>query len=63
MGARDNNINLEFNHSENKLIKLTINNKEIINIKDNIKFFDRDDFIFDFYKYNDEHRIGFEKLL
>ncbi len=62
-GLGDNNINLEFNHSENKLIKLTINNKEIINIKDNIKFFDRDDFIFDFYKYNDEHRIGFEKII
>lgn len=62
-GLGNNNIILEINHSENKLGKLIINNEEIINIKDNIKFFDRDDFVFDFYKYNNEHRIGFEKII
>lgn len=62
-GLGDNNIILEFNHSENKLIKLLINNEEMINIKDNIKFFDRDDFIFDFYKNNDERRISFERII
>lgn len=62
-GLGNNNIILEFNHSENKLIKLLINNEEMINLKDNIKFFDRDDFIFDFYKNNDERRISFERII
>ena len=62
-GLGDNNIILEFNHSENKLIKLLINDEEIINLKDNINFFDRDDFIFDFYKNNEERRISFERII
>ncbi|MBL3518894.1 AAA family ATPase [Arcobacter lanthieri] len=62
-GLGNNNIILELNHSENKLVKLLINNEEIINQKDNIKFFDRDDFVFDFYKNSDERRIGFEKII